>query len=315
MPSLTVVQGALAGRSFEFRSEAVVGRSRTSDVLVEEETVSRRHARLGHDSSGWWIEDLGSANGSRINGKRLTSGVGLKDGDHIILGKLELVFRDDGASFEERPREVGTNTAPTFKGRKERLSSPPALPGLNGHALQMAGDSAVADRERVAYGAQVARLKLFCELGARLEQPGVQQAATDQFLRRLLEAFPLMDGAAVSRVGKSGDPELVARTDRDESNVVPDDAYVQLAREAIESPEGIIGNDFTHVPQAVNLFRIKAVASIPIRRGGRIWGALSLISRHSTLAIQPGDGEVLNAIANTWVRVVEASGGVAGARQ
>jgi hypothetical protein len=309
MPSLTVIQGALAGRTFEFRGEAVIGRSRTSDVLVDEETVSRRHARLGHDEGAWWIEDLGSANGSRLNGKRLTSGVPLKDGDRIVLGKLEMVFRDDGRIPEARPREPGTNTAPTFKGRKERGGTePPALP-LNGH------DTLSGERDRRQFSAQVARLKLFCELGLKLEQAGVQQLSTEQFLKRLLEAFPLMDEVAVLRLDKNGAPELIARDAQEESALVPDQALIQLAQEGIDAPDGIIGNDFTHVPQAVNLFKIKAVASIPVRRGGRVWGALCLLSRHSTLAIQPGDGEVLGALANIWSRIVEAWGGVAGRAQ
>lgn len=315
MPSLTVIQGALAGRTFEFRGEAVIGRSRTSDVLVEEETVSRRHARLGHDTTGWWIEDLGSANGSRINGQRLTSGVGIKDGDRIVLGKLELVFRDDGIAFEERPRAPGTSTAPTFKGRKDRGGAePPSLPALNGHSHSV-NDTLAPDRERILYGAQVARLKLFCELGAKLEQAGVQQLSSEQFLMRLLEAFPLMDEAAVLRIGKTGEPELIARDQHGEDALVPENAFLQLAQDAIASTDGVIGNDFTHVPQAVNLFKIKAVAAMPIRRSGRVWGALCLLSRNSTLAIQPGDGEVLSAIANIWSRVVEAWGGVAGGRQ
>lgn len=312
MPSLTVIQGALAGRIFEFRGESVIGRSRTSDVLVEEETVSRRHARLGHDTSGWWIEDLGSANGSRINGKRLTSGVAIKDGDRVALGKLELIFRDDGLLEEDRPREPGTSTAPTFKGRKERgIVEPPALPALNGHS-HGAEQTLSPDRERILYGSHVARLKLFCELGARLDQAGVQQGASEQFLERLLEAFPLMDEAAVLRINKAGEPELVARAQHEEGAMVAEDAFIQLAREAVEVPGGIIGNDFTHVPQAVNLFKIKAVAAMPIRRSGRVWGAVCLLSRQSSLAIGPGDGEVLSAIANVWSRVVEAWGGVAG---
>ena len=80
------------------RDWVVVGRGRTADVVVAEPTISRAHAAIGFDGVGFFVEDLGSTNGTSVNGKRegpVTGGrraprVMLNTGDEIQLGKLLL---------------------------------------------------------------------------------------------------------------------------------------------------------------------------------------------------------------------------------
>jgi pSer/pThr/pTyr-binding forkhead associated (FHA) protein len=69
----------------------VLGRSKDSDVRVEDANVSRRHAELRREGSAWWLVDLDSTNGSELNGKRV-SRAKLNDGDTITLGATDLVF-------------------------------------------------------------------------------------------------------------------------------------------------------------------------------------------------------------------------------
>jgi pSer/pThr/pTyr-binding forkhead associated (FHA) protein len=70
----------------------VIGRSLTSDVVVDDPLVSRRHARLLANDSAVLIEDLRSDNGVFINEQRIRRSVRLEDGDRILVGRQELVF-------------------------------------------------------------------------------------------------------------------------------------------------------------------------------------------------------------------------------
>jgi len=70
----------------------VIGRSPTSDVVVEDPLVSRRHARLLANDSAVLIEDLRSDNGVFVNEQRIRRSVRLEDGDRILVGHQELVF-------------------------------------------------------------------------------------------------------------------------------------------------------------------------------------------------------------------------------
>jgi hypothetical protein len=71
---------------------AVVGRSRDCDVVVDDSSVSRRHAELRPQGDGWALEDLRSTNGVRVNGRPVHGSAQLRSGDTIELGSVEMLF-------------------------------------------------------------------------------------------------------------------------------------------------------------------------------------------------------------------------------
>jgi FHA domain len=70
--------------------ELIVGRASCSDVVVSDPTVSRRHARLIFRDGKWVLQDLGSRNGSAVNG-RFAGRCELRPGDRLRLGDAELL--------------------------------------------------------------------------------------------------------------------------------------------------------------------------------------------------------------------------------
>ncbi len=77
-----------SGRTTELGPDLVVGRHPDSGLQVESEHVSRRHARLLQVSHALWLQDLGSANGTRVNGKPLIGGCRLMHGDFIQFDEV-----------------------------------------------------------------------------------------------------------------------------------------------------------------------------------------------------------------------------------
>jgi uncharacterized RDD family membrane protein YckC len=74
--------------------ESIVGRSRTAQVCIPESTVSRQHARLIVGGLGEVsLEDLGSSNGTFVNGERIQGRLKVSDGDRILVGDAELRLR------------------------------------------------------------------------------------------------------------------------------------------------------------------------------------------------------------------------------
>ncbi len=87
-----VVTLTVDGRKQEVTApRLVLGRSRACDVYVADLNVSRRHAELQQEGATYWIVDLGSTNGTAVNGKRIER-ERLRDGDRITLGSTEIVF-------------------------------------------------------------------------------------------------------------------------------------------------------------------------------------------------------------------------------
>ena len=64
----------------------MVGRAPNCDCVVPEECVSRRHAQVWKDGGHWWLRDLGSRNGTRVNGIRVIEATEVRPGDRVNLG-------------------------------------------------------------------------------------------------------------------------------------------------------------------------------------------------------------------------------------
>jgi hypothetical protein len=73
-------------------SGLTLGRSRSSDVMVDDANVSRAHAEVRAHGSTWVLSDLGSTNGTRLNGRRVTQPEVLGPGDEIEVGTTTLIF-------------------------------------------------------------------------------------------------------------------------------------------------------------------------------------------------------------------------------
>jgi predicted component of type VI protein secretion system len=71
---------------------ATLGRSRDCDIVLEDSSISRRHAELRPGSQGWVIEDLGSTNGVRVNGNTVHGPQEVRTGDRIEIGSTEMLF-------------------------------------------------------------------------------------------------------------------------------------------------------------------------------------------------------------------------------
>jgi len=71
---------------------AVIGRSRDCDVVLDDPNVSRHHAEVRPSGGSWIVNDLGSTNGIKLNGRRVRGPESLKRGDEIELGTSRVTF-------------------------------------------------------------------------------------------------------------------------------------------------------------------------------------------------------------------------------
>lgn len=116
-------------REHELRdSKQYLGREQSNDiVLTDDEQVSGRHLRVFVRAGSYYLEDIGSTNGTFLNGERITGAVLLNSGDLIKVGKTILKFLsgDDGEASrpgtvaERMPGQPGSDSGPD---RKTRIS-------------------------------------------------------------------------------------------------------------------------------------------------------------------------------------------------
>lgn len=90
--SLTVQTGdSIPVQKHFIRPEIILGRDPLCDIPLPDETVSARHARLTYHHGQWWLEDLGSTNGTHLNNELLSTPTVLTTGDEIRCGNSRLV--------------------------------------------------------------------------------------------------------------------------------------------------------------------------------------------------------------------------------
>jgi len=96
MPRLVILNQVEGFRIFDLEKEKVViGRGDDADLMLPNISVSRHHAQILQDDQTSTIEDLGSSNGTLVNGQSVERAV-LNSGDEILLGKFNLVYMGDG---------------------------------------------------------------------------------------------------------------------------------------------------------------------------------------------------------------------------
>ncbi len=124
MPFLFVESGKDEGKEYVLQEgETGVGRGIDNDVILTDVSVSRKHLRVLRDGATLVLRDLGSGNGTTVNGKRVHQ-IALNEGDRIELGETVLVVR--------LPSEAAATPAPPSMSTQE--TSLPSDPGALGPA-------------------------------------------------------------------------------------------------------------------------------------------------------------------------------------
>ncbi|NUL44757.1 FHA domain-containing protein [Cellulosimicrobium funkei] len=91
---LQVTEGPLQGSIVELHgAPLLLGRAQEADLVLDDDYVSGRHARLFPQGSRWFLEDLGSTNGTYVSGSQLTRTVAVDPGTPIRIGKTVLELR------------------------------------------------------------------------------------------------------------------------------------------------------------------------------------------------------------------------------
>jgi pSer/pThr/pTyr-binding forkhead associated (FHA) protein len=103
--SLEIVEGAGAGRMVVLGGPVTVGRGRDADLVLADELVSRHHARVTPSGPAAVVEDLGSRNGTFVNGEGIHGPARLTPGDQLQLG-VTLVELRSATQIAERPSAV-----------------------------------------------------------------------------------------------------------------------------------------------------------------------------------------------------------------
>jgi pSer/pThr/pTyr-binding forkhead associated (FHA) protein len=130
---LVVRRGPQPNQAYELNKDIVaLGRDITNDIVINDPEVSRHHCRLTRTPTGYTLEDLGSTNGSFVNGQRLTGARQLVNGDMIGLGETVTLVYEGGIvqtpiSPSQQETMIGSSAQPgPFEARPAPARQEPA---------------------------------------------------------------------------------------------------------------------------------------------------------------------------------------------
>src|SRR5438105_12670417 len=136
--TLVLEAGPESGRSFKLGSaRAVIGR-RKGEILIKDAEISGSHAEINVSGDKVAIKDLGSTNGTFVNGKKLPSAE-LKDGDRLTIGQSKILVKIEGGMAAQASMKSTHRQEPIQPSRPDARLGPRsdgrmAAPGGNGNS-------------------------------------------------------------------------------------------------------------------------------------------------------------------------------------
>lgn len=272
---------------FRLPDLAVIGRSSSSNVRLQQLTISRRHATIELRSGVWVLTDLGSGNGTYVNKQLVEGSAILSDRDLIRVGNVELEF-----SLGADP---GSATAPAVELRDdapEANTDSGVLDRLSASAhLSVSDDVKAADRLRLLY--DLAR-----DVGQSFDETSILQTVVD----RLFEVYPQADSAAAVLYDAAHDL-LVPKASRTRgANSGGVQISRSLIREVMSTRSGLmtsdaVGDERFQDFKTLHDLRLRALLCVPMIAGDDVYGVIQLAGSDSRLPFSRSDMLLLLGIA------------------
>ena len=188
-PLLVAQDGPLKGQRWQLSSTIVLGREPTCDVVIADRQISRYHARLTPTPEGMIFEDLGSKNGTHLNGTPLSAPVVLQDGDILSIAMAQqfmFLVSDATTPLTDGALPSGRLMMDS-RSRRVWVNQQQVVPPLSAQQFKLLW---------LLYknnGEVVSRPDLVAEVWGGDHAEGVSDQALDALIRRLRERIAALD--------------------------------------------------------------------------------------------------------------------------
>jgi adenylate cyclase len=282
------------------KDELTIGRAPDNDLMIQDGSISRYHAKISREGGAWRIADLGSKNGTHVNDVTAPATT-LKDGDQILLGKFPMVFRDQAAG-------VALTAAPQGSEVDE----------VSGTIFRSAIDfSSLASKPSPARTPQMDadRLRKLLAIVSEISRELLASKPLEHTLQRVLdlvfEHLPVERGCIVLRE-KNG--ELTPRVVRARSAKAETDMKISrtIAEKVVSDKVSVLTTDAQHDPRfaggaSIMAMGIRSAMAAPLWTGDRVEGLIYVDTPLHVKAFDDFDLDLLSALGNHAALAIEQS--------
>ncbi|HRU07347.1 MAG TPA: SpoIIE family protein phosphatase, partial [Candidatus Brocadiia bacterium] len=292
MIRLTGVEGVVAGKTFELDSaEVVIGRSRECALPVDDPRASRRHARIFSTPEGDRIEDLGSGNGTYVNGQRLLGPALLADQDSIRIASQ--VFKYCAGPGGGRASGLADMDGAAIEGTLQMGGMTLMQPG--------AGDARKANE----------RLRLMLRISEALQSELELDTLLGRVLDSLFEVFPQADRGFLMLYDNQGELKPAkARNRQGQAEQIT--ISRKIVAEATEKRVALLSSDamgdsrFQGAMSIVN-FQIRSMMCAPLVSRDQLLGVLHVDTSRQGRRFNQDDLELLTGVAAQTAQAIASA--------
>jgi Nif-specific regulatory protein len=268
--------------------EVSIGRDSSNDVWIVDRALSRRHCLLVSQSDQFILRDLGSKNGTLVNGVPTTEQI-LRDGDQITIGDSVFVF-------QLKPREVHVEKSPVEFSETGRIEYQALLRPEDSTYLSDASANDSAQSSRLARDLN-SLLKIASGIGAIRDQESLQW----QLLGLIFDVVPAERGAIVP-FNAAGDFNSAVGWDRMRGPAHP----VRLSRTVLQRVRservGVVVSDVSEDPtlaqsKSLRELQVHSVVCVPLIASDKVIGAIYLDSSNPKSFFDETHLQMMTAIA------------------
>lgn len=281
MAVLTVINDRGYTEQYQLHGrECVVGRQADTDLRLDARDVSRRHARILTEGDFFFVEDLGSSNGTFVNNTRVSGKQPLQEQDRIQIGPFTLCFQ-----LQDDPVE---------KEIKITASIPTAVTNSKLFRLDAAR-----------------KLQVILEIAQQLSHTLDLKTLLPQLLERLLTLFLQADRGMVVLLDERGRPEVRAVRTRYSDQEIPRQFSRAVIKRVLEEGVGIVAEDAPHdnrfnATQTLTNLGVRSFVCAPFKaHDGRAMGVVVLDRFGNDNPFKEDDLHLLAATALLFSVVIE----------
>lgn len=279
--TLTALRGPEKGRTFTpGEGPTLIGRG-SERIPISDNTVSRRHAELRCDNGQWVLEDLKSANGTYVNGRRIERPTGLKHGDLIRVGSTTLAWSDEAQVIRPRGRAAAADLVLVNAGQKSPDAAVISTVPSNDDSVILASP-ATADAVRA--------WRVMAQLAEAVGVESSTEGLLDRVIDILFEQVPANRGFILLRSEETGEFEPVVVRYRG-ANEAPDKIATSrtIIQHVVSRREGVLCTNAMSDQRfashrrsgSIQAFGLRSVVCAPLMARDEVLGVIHIDSAMS----------------------------------
>ena len=290
MPKIYIMNGPDKGRSFEVDEEVVfVGRAPDNEIPVKDKSVSRKHLKIVKRDEKYYVTDLGSKNGTFVDGKRVTSGkeYQVREGMPIAAGKT---FLSVGKAYPEDVLAV-LDSIDLFKELDER------------------GKNDVEDRPMTAKG----NMDLICKVSNVLMQSLNLKEVMERILHYILELLKRVDRGVIilidQETGRASEVISIIKSTKDDCKAAYSRTIVErvIREKTPVSMLDTLEEKEINLSESIKVNGIRSIMCVPLISRSKVMGVLYVDSIKKPHGFRKEDLDLLTALSSPAALAIENS--------